>query len=71
MFNYDGNSKFNVLIFDLSALEIHIPGNNVTISEKPDHGMRHSGPKTQGIEVDDSGPSEDILLSTFGSMEEE
>ncbi|GFY89971.1 hypothetical protein Acr_07g0001680 [Actinidia rufa] len=59
VFNYEGNSKFNVLIFDLSASEIHYPGNNVTISEKPDRGKGHSVSKKRGIEVDESGPSED------------
>ncbi|PSS26077.1 B3 domain-containing transcription factor [Actinidia chinensis var. chinensis] len=59
VFNYEGNSKFNVLIFDLSASEIQYPGHNVTISVKPDCGKKHSVPKKRGIEVDESGPSED------------
>ncbi|KAL6963933.1 hypothetical protein U1Q18_034940 [Sarracenia purpurea var. burkii] len=34
VFNYEGNSKFNVLIFDLTASEIHNPRNTISIPEK-------------------------------------
>ncbi|XP_057494678.1 B3 domain-containing transcription factor VRN1-like [Actinidia eriantha] len=40
VFNYEGNSNFYVLIFDLTASEIHYPRNTLRISEEPNHGKQ-------------------------------
>ncbi|GFY89645.1 AP2/B3-like transcriptional factor family protein [Actinidia rufa] len=40
VFNYEGNSNFYVLIFDLTASEIHYPRNTLGISEEPNHGKQ-------------------------------
>ncbi|PSS29379.1 B3 domain-containing transcription factor [Actinidia chinensis var. chinensis] len=40
VFNYEGNSNFYVLIFDLTAAEIHYPRNTLGNSEEPNHGKQ-------------------------------